>query len=114
MEKENMQSYRADSFVKKGLVLLGYPEELEICTYIGDDERPFYHVYYMGEMKGQLYKRIKPLRLKDYLDLLQLAMILDGYDVQNIWARVRDEKVIYECHFHVAEFGGMGKKKKRR
>lgn len=113
MEKIRFSEERANSFVREGLTLIGFPDNLSIQRFIGDNNTVSYFVYYEAEVKGKVCKRIKPLTKRNYIDLMKFALQVNGYDVPFIDIRVRDEDVTYTVSTNIVTYDGPRKKKRR-
>lgn len=111
MEKINISEERIFKFVKEGLIAVGYPADIEVHSYVGDDDTPVFYATYVDE---RLDGHIKPLRIKDIVQLMTFSMELGGYDVQGIDIRVRDEVICYSINVNIVTYGDGPKKKKRR
>lgn len=114
MEKMNLSEIKAFSFVKEGLLLIGFPNNIDICSYVGDNGKPVYYAVYEKEVDGKIDKHIKPLSIKDFVDLMTFAMSVNGYDVDGIDIRVRDGEICYSVNVDIVTYGGGPKKNKRR
>lgn len=53
-------------FVRKYLILLGYPTDLEIKRYVLDDEKVGFDLYYEAELKGSKKRLVAPLTRKKF------------------------------------------------
>ena len=114
MEKMNLSEVKVFNFVKEGLMLIGYPENTEIHSYVGDDDRPVFYATYEKEKDGQVNKHIKPLRVRDFVDLMTFAMNIGGYDIEGIDIRVRDEEICYSIRTNIVTYGDGPRKNRRR
>lgn len=114
MEKMNLSEIQVFRFVKEGLLLVGFPDNIEICSYIGDEEKPMYYAVYEVESNGIVDKHIKPLRVRDIVNLMSFAMSMNGYDIEGIDIRVRDDEICYSVRANIVTYGGGPKKSKRR
>ncbi len=92
MEKIKLNQEQAESYVKEALILIGYPEELNIITYINHEGKPRYEVYYERDSE----KHIKPLHRRDIINLIILGMSLNGYAIDSVYIKIKDEEIIYE------------------
>ncbi len=113
MEKIKFSEEHAHGFVKEGLMLIGFPENLQIQGFIGDNDTVSYWVYYESEVKGKMHKRIKPLTKRNYIDLMKFALQINGYDVSFVDIKVRDESVSYTVSTNIATYDGPSKRKRR-
>lgn len=114
MEKINLNEIKALQFIKEGLMLIGFPENVEVCSYIGDQDRPCYYANYEKIYNDEIVKHIKPLRVKDVVDLMKFAMEINGYEIEGIDIRVRDETVAYSVKTNIVTYADGPKKNKRR
>ena len=46
MEKISINEFKIMELAKKGLVDIGFPENIEISSYVGDDDTPVYYATY--------------------------------------------------------------------
>ena len=114
MEKMNLSEAQVFRFVKEGLLLIGFPNNIDICSYVGDGEKPMYYATYEKEVNGKVDKHIKPLRVRDFVDLMNFAMSVNGYDIDGIDIRVRDDEICYSVRVNIATYGDGPKMNKRR
>lgn len=114
MEKMNLSEAQVFRFVKEGLLLIGFPNNIDICSYVGDGEKPMYYATYEKEVNGKVDKHIKPLRVRDFVDLMNFAMSVNGYDIDGIDIRVRDDEICYSVRVNIAIYGDGPKMNKRR
>lgn len=113
MEKIRINDFKIIELAKKGLVDIGYPENIEISSYVGDDDTPVYYATY--EIEDISEKHIKPLRVKDIIMLVKHAMEMEGYDSPNLDIRVRDGQIHYSVVANIVTYGtGKGHSKRRR
>lgn len=113
MEKMNISEDRVFKFVKEGLMLINFPDNLEIHSYVGDG-KPVFYATYEKEVDGRVDKHIKPLRVRDFVDLMSFSMILSGYDIDGVDIRIRDDEICYSINVNIATYGDGPKKNKRR
>lgn len=104
MEKLKINYFKADSFVKKGLIFIGYPENIEIISYFGDEGKVCYQAYYEKIYNGETSKYVMPLSRKNYIDLMKLAMSLSGYTVNNINIKNNEDSIYYEAFVDIVSF----------
>ena len=71
MEKMNISEVQVFRYVKDGLTMIGYPDNIELFSYVGDEGRPMFYATYAKEINGRVDKHIKPLRVKDFVDLME-------------------------------------------
>ena len=114
MEKMNVSEAKVFQYVADGLQLIGYPQEIELHSYVGDGDKPMFYATYEKNVNGRVDKHIKPLRVKDFVDLMNFGMMINGYDLGGIDIRVRDEVVCYSVHTNIATYGDGPRKNKRR
>lgn len=114
MEKMNIGEAKAFNFVKEALVFIGFPDNIEISSFIGDEDKPMYMAKYERMVDGEAEKHIKILRIKDIVDLMTLSMTFNGYDIEGIDIRVRDDKIYYFVRANIVTYGDGPKKNKRR
>lgn len=114
MEKMNISEVQVFKYVKEGLILLGFPNNIEIFSYVGDEDKPIFYATYEKDVNGKLDKHIKPLRIRDFVDLVNFGMMVNGFEIGGIDIRVRDEAVCYSVHTNIATYGDGPKKNKRR
>lgn len=114
MEKMNISEVQVFRYVKDGLTMIGYPDNIELFSYVGDEDRPMFYATYEKNVNGRVDKHIKPLRVKDFVDLMNFGMMINGYDLGGIDIRVRDEAVCYSVHTNIATYGDGPRKNKRR
>ena len=115
MEKMNISEVKVFQYVAEGLNLIGYPKDIEIHSYVGDRDKPCYYATYEKEYKGMMTKFIKRLSIKDFVDLMNFAMEINGYDIKGIDIRVRNDEICYSIETNIATYGsGHGKHKRRR
>lgn len=114
MERVNISEAKAFNFVNEALMIIGFPENIEVSSSIGDGDRPRYFAKYEKEVEGGVEKHIKPLSIKDFVDLMTLAMVLKGYDVGGIDIRVRDNEICYYAKVNIVTYGDGPRKNKRR
>lgn len=111
MEKINVSEAKVLDFAKKGLIDIGYPENIEVTSYIGDDSSVIYWANYCVE--GLDEKHLKPLRVSDIVMLVQHAMVMEGYDAPELTIRVRNDKVCYSVLTNIATYDNKGINRKR-
>lgn len=114
MEKMNINEEKVFQYVSESLQLMSYPHELELHSYVGDNERPMYYATYEKEYKGSMVKHIKRLSVGNIVDLMKFAMEVHGYDVDGIDIRVRDNEICYSLLVNIVSYGGYGKHKRRK
>ncbi len=114
MEKMNLSQDKVFGFVKEAFTLIGYPENIEIYGYVGDGDKPVFYANYERNIDGEVQKHIKPLPVKDFVSLMQFAMLINGYDIEGIDIRVRDEEICYSVRTNIASYDSRGKNKRRR
>ncbi len=114
MEKMNINEEKVFQYVAESLQLMSYPQELELHSYVGDNERPMYYATYEKEYKGSMVKHIKRLSVGNIVDLMKFAMEVHGYDVDGIDIRVRDNEICYSLLVNIVSYGGYGKHKRRK
>ena len=114
MEKMNINEEKVFQYVAESLQLMSYPQELELHSYVGDNERPMYYATYEKEYKGSMVKHIKRLSVGNIVDLTKFAMEVHGYDVDGIDIRVRDNEICYSLLVNIVSYGGYGKHKRRK
>jgi hypothetical protein len=114
MEKMNINEEKVFQYVAESLQLMSYPQELELHSYVGDNERPMYYATYEKEYKGSMVKHIKRLSVGNIVDLMKFAMEVHGYDVDGIDIRVRDNEICYSLLVNIVSYGSYGKHKRRR
>ena len=113
MERMNVSEMKVFQYVAEGLYLIGFPKDIEIHSYIGDGDRPMYYATYEKEYKGKIVKHIKRLSVGNFLDLMRFAMEINGFDIEGVDIRVRDESICYSIETNIASYGGYGKYKRR-
>lgn len=89
---------KANDIVKKRLIEMGFSEELEIKTYIGDEDRITYYVYNPIKYKG---KEIRVLRVMSFFEYKQyLNNMFDGesYDYR-IQPVIKNDRVFYDITY---------------
>ena len=112
MEHMNISEFKILEFAKQGLIDIGYPSNIEIHS-SAREGNPHYYATYVVESLDE--KHIKPLRVKDIIELVKYSMELQGYDsvALNIW--VRDEQICYSVETNIVTYGnGKGRSKRRR
>lgn len=114
MEKMNIQERQAFRFVIEGLVLIGFPDNIEMHSYVGDGDKPCYYATYEKEEDGKVQQHIKPLTVKDVVSLMKFAMELNGFDVSWIDIRAREDRLCYSVGVNIVSYGSGAKKSKRR
>lgn len=114
MERVNINEAKAFNFVNEALMIIGFPENIEISSFIGDGDRPMYSANYEKVVDGVVEKHAKPLSIKDFVDLMTLAMVLKGYDIDGIDIRVRDDEICYSVRLNIVTYGDGPRKNKRR
>ena len=115
MEKMNVSEAKVFQYVADGLQLIGYPQEIELHSYVGDGDTPCYYATYEKDYKGTMTKHIKRLSIGNVVDLMKFALEVNGYDIQGIDIRVRDEEICYSIQTNIVSYGsGHGKHKRRR
>lgn len=115
MEKMNLSEARVFHFVSEGLHLIGYPKDIEMHSYVGDGDTPCYYATYEKDYKGTMTKHIKRLSIGNVVDLMKFALEVNGYDIQGIDIRVRDEEICYSIQTNIVSYSsGHGKHKRRR
>lgn len=115
MEKMNLSEARVFHFVSEGLHLVGYPKDIEMHSYVGDGDTPCYYATYEKDYKGTMTKHIKRLSIGNVVDLMKFALEVNGYDIQGIDIRVRNEEICYSIQTNIVSYGsGHGKHKRRR
>ena len=103
MEKISVNEFKIMQFVKKALIDIGFPQNVEISSYVGDNDTPVYYATY--EFEDIREKHIKPLRVSDILNLVKYAMEMDGYDSPELNIRVRDGQVCYSVMANIVTYG---------
>ena len=112
MEHMNISEVKIFEFAKQGLVDLGYPSNIEIHS-SAREGNPHYYATYVVESLDE--KHIKPLRVKDIIELVKYSMELQGYDSVALNIRVRDEQICYSVETNIVTYGnGKGRSKRRR
>lgn len=114
MEKMNLSEARVFHFVSEGLHLIGYPKDIEMHSYVGDGDTPCYYATYEKDYKGTMTKHIKRLSIGNVVDLMKFALEVNGYDIQGIDIRVRDEEICYSIQTNIVSYGSGHVKHKRR
>ena len=114
MEKMNFSEEQVFKYVKEGMLLIGYPENVKVFRYVGDNDKPMFYATYEKYVDGNIEKHLKRLRVKDFVDLFKFALIVNGYDIDSIDIRVRDEKICYSIFSNIVTYGDGPKKNKRR
>lgn len=114
MEKINIDIDQTYLFVKDALVLIGYPENLEIITYIDDEGMPGYHLLYEKEYQGRLDKHLTKLSKRDFIGLMMLGMSIKGYQVEAIYIDTYENKLKCNAYVDVVSYGINPKRNRRR
>ena len=114
MEKMNFNEEKIFSFAREGLMLIGYPDNVILNSTIVDESKPVFWVLYEKNNNVTLEKHYKPLRVKDFCDLILFAMSVNGYDIEGIDIRVRDNEICYSVKASIVSYGDGMKKRKRR
>ena len=114
MEKMNISEFQVFKYVKEGFMLIGFPDNIEIHSYVGDMEKPIFYATYEKEINGKVDKHIKPLRVKDFVDLMSFGMMANGFDLGSIDIRVRDDVICYSVYTNIATYGDGPRRNKRR
>ena len=114
MEKMNLSEGKVFQYVAEGLQLIGYPEGIELHSYVGDEEKPMFYATYEKEYKGSMVPHIKRLSVGNFVDLMKFALEVNGFDIEGIDIRVRDENICYSINTNIVSYGGYGKHKRRR
>lgn len=114
MEMIKLNSWKAENFIKKGLSLICFPEDVEILSYVGDGNKAYFQIQYEKERNGIMEKHIRVLPRRDVVGLMMLAMILDGYDVESISIKTRKNEIYYEVSTSMVSYGDGSMKHKRR
>ena len=115
MERMNINEAKVFQYVAEGLYLIGYPKDIEIHSYVGDEQRPCYYAIYEKDYKGTSFKHIKRLTVGNFLTLMKFAMEMNGFDIERIHIRERNEQICYSIETNIATYGnGHGKHKRRR
>ena len=78
MEKMNVSEAKVFQYVADGLQLIGYPQEIELHSYVGDGDRPCYYATYEKDYKGTMTKHIKRLSVGNFLDCLGNSINVTG------------------------------------
>ena len=108
MEKIHISEFKILNYAKKGLIDIGYPDNIEVTSYIGDNDTVMYYAEYEANSLielGKKDKHLKPLSISDIVKLVQYAMELEGYETPELSIRVRDEKVCYSVMATIATYG---------
>lgn len=111
MEHMNISEFKILEFAKQGLVDIGYPSNIEIHS-SAREGNPHYYATYVVEALDE--KHIKPLRVKDIIELVKYSMELQGYDSVALNIRVRDEQICYSVETNIVTYGSKGRSKRRR
>ena len=112
MEKISINEFKIMELAKKGLVDIGFPENIEISSYVGDDDTPVYYATY--EIEDIKEKHIKPLKVSDIIKLVKYSMEMEGYDSPELNIRVRDGQIHYSVEANIVTYGnGKGRNKRR-
>ena len=115
MERMNVSEVKVFQYVAEGLYLIGYPKDIEIHSYVGDGDRPCYYATYEKDYKGTMTKHIKRLTVGNFVDLMKFALEVNGYDIEGIDIRVRDEEICYSIETNIVSYDkGYSKRKRRR
>lgn len=115
MEKERINLWKANDFVRNALIFIGYPENIEVNVYQNDEEHIVYEASYEKKIKGNKQPFLLPLSTRNYFDMLKYGMELKGFDVAYVDQRPANNKGIYfNVGFNVASFGGNTRKKSKR
>ena len=115
MEKMNVSEAKVFQYVADGLQLIGYPQEIELHSYVGDGDKPMFYATYEKAHKGIMTKHIKRLTVGDFVKLMRFSMEVNGFDIAGIDIRVRDEEICYSIQTNIVSYGsGYGKHKRRR
>ena len=60
-------------------------------------------------------KHIKRLTVGNFVDLMKFALEVNGYDIEGIDIRVRDEEICYSIETNIVSYDkGYSKRKRRR
>ena len=114
MEKINLSEEQVFKYVKEGMTMIGYPENILLFSYIGDNDKPMFYATYEKYRNDNLEKHIKRLRIKDFVDLLKFSLIVNGYDIDIVDIKVRDEKICYSIFSNIVTYENGPRKNKRR
>lgn len=115
MEKERINLAKANEFVRSALIFIGYPENIKVNVYQGDEDYTVYEASYEEIVEGNKQPFLLSLSKKNYFDMLKYGMELKGFDVTYIEQRPANNKGIYfNVGFNVAYVGNTRKKSKRR
>ena len=92
MVKISISETQIMKLLKQGLVLLGYPDGIEVQRYITDNNKPRYYFYYLDDC-GNNY--IKTFGIKDTVNILQNMMIINRCEKSDFDISVKDGNVNY-------------------
>ena len=111
MEKVRFTEEKVISYIKEGLILCNFPDNLQIKSYILDNDTPIFNVYY-----EQKYKMLKILKVKDVINLMNFVFQRKGteMDIKYIDIHARDGKINCDITMNLATYGVSRKKKRRR
>ena len=111
MEHMNISEFKVLEFAKKGLVDIGYPSNIEIHSYVGDGNPCYYATYLCEDIEE---KHLKPLRVKDIIELVKYSMEVSGYDSVGIHISVRDDQIRYSVEANIVTYSNSKGRNKRR
>ena len=114
MERIELSEEKVFEYVIEALSLMGYPEEIDMHSYIGDNGKPCYYFIYEEIYHGENYKRIKRLKAGTFANVLKYALETKGFNIENIEINSIDEKLCYSVDVNVINHGEDGKHNRRR
>ena len=112
MRNFNIGEFQVMKMVKRSLVDIGYPDNIEVTSYVGDNDSISYYAIYQCVSNDE--KHIKPLRVKDIFELVNYAMELDGNESLNLNVGVKDGSIVYYVKDAMDTYHNKGKNRRRK
>lgn len=114
MEKLNINEIDAERYIKEGLNLIGIYDISKIISYLNDEGKIKYEIYYEKEFRGIKEKHIKPLCKKDIVAILFLGLSSLGYMVDSVNIEAIDDVIHYSALVNIAQFENSFKRSRRK
>lgn len=94
-----VDSLKTDMLVKKALIEEGYSKELELKSYILDNERITYQILNPIVIDGKETKILREISCVDYMGYLRRYLEENGNQVYDIYPIIRDDKISYYLNY---------------
>ena len=112
MRNFNIGEFQVMKMVKRSLVDIGYPDNIEVISYVGDNDSISYYATYQSESINE--RHIKPLRVKDIFELVNYAMAREGNETLNLNVGVKEGSIFYYVKDAMDTYHNKGRSKRRK